>query len=91
MTKRILIKVHGHVQGVFFRHATRRFARRLGISGRVKNLADGSVRIIAEGPEEKLYQLLKFSKKGPEHAKVERVEFEFSKAENKYHGFDYDF
>ena len=91
MKKQIIIKVYGRVQGVFFRHTTRKVARRLGLTGIVKNLLDGSVYIVAEGPEDKLNELLKFSKKGPESADVKRVEFELKEPENKYHGFNYGF
>lgn len=45
--------VRGLVQGVGFRMAVCRWARQLGINGFVRNRADGSVHIIAEGPEEK--------------------------------------
>jgi len=89
--KRIRIKVYGHVQGVFFRYATRKFARRLGLTGYVKNMPDGSVYIEAEGPEEMLKKLMEFSKKGPEQASVERIESEFIKPHNKFSGFEYQF
>ncbi|MFX1340979.1 MAG: acylphosphatase [Promethearchaeota archaeon] len=88
---KIIIKVYGFVQGVFFRYTTRKVARKLGLTGIVKNMADGSVYIEAEGPENKLLELLDFSKKGPKYAKVERVEHEFKESENKYKDFDYDF
>ena len=89
--KRIIINVHGHVQGVFFRYTTRKVARRLGLTGFVKNMGDGSVYIEAEGPEDKLKELLAFSKKGPEHARVERVECEYSEPRNAFSGFEYQF
>lgn len=89
--KRIVIKVFGSVQGVFFRHTTRKFARKLGLTGFVKNMPDGSVYIEAEGPENKLFELLEFSKIGPKYAEVKNVEYEFKKAENRFRGFDYAF
>jgi len=89
--KRIVITIYGLVQGVFFRYTTRKIARRLGLTGVVKNLPDGSVFIEAEGPEDKLLELLEFSKKGPKHAKVDKVKYEFKELENKFKGFDYDF
>ncbi|MFX1395828.1 MAG: acylphosphatase [Promethearchaeota archaeon] len=91
MTKRIVIKVFGRVQGVFFRHTTRKFARRLGVVGRVKNMPDGSVLIIAEGPIEKLNSLLEYSKRGPELARVDKVDFEFSEPLNTFKGFEYEY
>jgi len=89
--KRIIIKVYGHVQGVFFRYSTRKIARRLGLTGFVKNMPDGSVYIVSEGHENKLKELLKFSKKGPEHAWVEKVEFDYKEPKHEYVGFEYLF
>lgn len=89
--KHLTIKVYGLVQGVFFRYTTRKFARKLGLTGFVKNMPDGTVYIEAEGPQDKLYELLEFSKKGPKYAEVENVEYEFSQPKNQFKGFDYAF
>ena len=89
--KRITIKVYGLVQGVFFRYTTRKVARKLGLTGYVKNLNDGSVYIEAEGSEDKLKELLKFAKIGPNSARVDSVEYEYKKAQYKYKGFDYSY
>jgi acylphosphatase len=89
--KRIVIQVYGLVQGVFFRYNTRKIARKLGLTGLVKNLPDGSVYIEAEGPEEKLLDLLKFSRKGPNSARVDNVEYEITEYQSKFKGFEYDF
>ena len=91
MKKRIIIKVYGKVQGVFFRYTTRKIARKLGLTGIVKNMPDGSVFIVAEGPEEKLIKLLEFAKKGPEQAIVDRIEYELNDSKDKYHKFEYGF
>jgi acylphosphatase len=88
---KIRIKVFGYVQGVFFRSATRKLARKLGLTGFVKNLSDGTVYIEAEGPKDKLNELLDFSKRGPKHAHVEKVEHEFIPPTNEFKGFDYSF
>ena len=88
---RIKIKVFGSVQGVFFRYTTRKVAQRLGLDGYVKNLPDGTVYIEAEGSEDKLYELLEFSKKGPKHAQVEKVEHEFTLPTKAFKGFGYEF
>ena len=89
--KRIIINVYGLVQGVFFRYTTRKVARKLGLTGIVKNMPDGSIYIEAEGPENNLLELLEFAKKGPNYAKVEDVKYEFKDLENKFKGFDYGF
>ena len=88
---RIIIKVYGLVQGVFFRYTTQKVARKLGLSGYVKNMSDGSVLIEAEGPEDKLEELLLFSHKGPVNARVDRVEHEFKTPQYEFKGFNYSF
>lgn len=89
--RRIIIKVYGLVQGVFFRYTTRKVARKLGLTGIVKNMPDGSVYIEAEGTEENLSQLLKFAKKGPKYAEVSNVEYEYTTPLHNYKGFEYSF
>ena len=67
----------GEVQGVGFRHAARKIADSLGVAGGVENLADGTVRLVAEGPEDVLKRLLmqiRVSRLGP-HITDERVEW----------------
>jgi len=72
--ERLVAIVHGIVQGVFFRYNTRLVATRLGLTGTVRNLPDGSVEVIAEGPRERVEELLSFLRRGPEAAVVERVD-----------------
>jgi acylphosphatase len=68
------IRVHGRVQGVFYRQSTRHEARRLGITGTVCNNPDGTVSIEAEGPAEALNALLAWCRKGPPAAHVTDIE-----------------
>jgi len=68
--ERIDITVTGRVQGVAFRHHTCRQAEALGLVGWVRNLPDGSVRLVAEGSRLALEQLLKWVSRGPDHAQV---------------------
>ena len=72
--KQIQVHVRGRVQGVFFRASTQREARRLGLTGWVKNRADGGVEFCAEGEEEELKELVAWANKGPSAARVERVD-----------------
>lgn len=65
--------VSGRVQGVFFRAATQETARRLGITGWVRNTADGRVELIACGETEALAALERFLWQGPPQARVEGV------------------
>jgi len=65
--------VSGRVQGVFFRASTRAQAHRLGIAGSARNLADGSVEVIASGADQALRELEDWLWRGPPAARVERV------------------
>lgn len=66
--------VRGIVQGVNFRNNATDQARRLGLTGRVWNAADGSVECIAEGDAEALGRFREWLGRGPRMAQVERVE-----------------
>jgi acylphosphatase len=66
--------VHGIVQGVFFRYNTKLEADRLGLAGTVRNRPDGTVHVVASGPEGRLRELLEWLHRGPERAVVERVD-----------------
>jgi acylphosphatase len=68
------VTIHGRVQGVAFRHHTKLRARELGLAGWVRNRADGSVEVWAEGPPAGVAQLLTWLAIGPPAARVERVE-----------------
>lgn len=72
--KQVHVNVRGRVQGVFFRASTQREARRLGLTGWVKNRTDGAVEILAEGEEDQLKELLSWANRGPTAARVERVD-----------------
>jgi acylphosphatase len=64
----------GRVQGVFFRDSTRREAARRGVSGWVRNTADGTVEAVFEGDAEAVERLVAFVRAGPGHAEVDRVD-----------------
>lgn len=65
--------ISGHVQGVNFRNATKQVADQLGVRGWVKNLEDGRVEAIFEGPREKLLQMIEWCKRGPPASQVEEL------------------
>ncbi len=66
--------IHGRVQGVFFRDSTRREARRRGARGWVRNLGDGTVEAVFEGSPEVVEAMVEFCRRGPEHARVHRLD-----------------
>lgn len=74
MAKQIHCLVRGRVQGVFFRASTQREAKRLGLTGWAKNLADGTVEVVAEGEDDSLKEFLGWLQRGPTAARVERVD-----------------
>ncbi|UOR04032.1 acylphosphatase [Hymenobacter aerilatus] len=67
-------RIHGHVQGVFFRQSAKQEARLLGLTGYARNNEDSTVTIEAEGPAEALDKLAAWCQHGPSTARVERVE-----------------
>lgn len=71
--KRVHLVVSGRVQGVCFRLYTVREAKRLGLSGWVRNLRSGDVEVLAEGDEAALKDLERWCRKGPAHAVVTDV------------------
>ena len=74
---RIVALVEGRVQGVGFRFFVRDRAHSLGLSGTVRNLPGGSVRVEAEGSRESLEALIQELNQGPPAARVERVGVEW--------------
>jgi acylphosphatase len=62
------------VQGVGFRWFVARHARSLGLRGYARNLPNGSVEVVVDGPEESLPQLERLLRAGPANAQVEHVE-----------------
>ncbi len=81
--------IHGRVQGVYFRFATKKKAGELGVTGTVRNLPGGtSVEVIAEGDSTQLEALLEFLKEGPHGARVTKTEVSHSAFTGSYTGFE---
>jgi len=73
MTSAVQVVVHGRVQGVGFRYSALRQAAGLGLTGWVRNLADGSVECWLEGPEPDIAAMLEWLGIGPAYARVRGV------------------
>lgn len=87
MNERLEAIVSGRVQMVMYRDYAARKARALGIVGEVKNMSDGTVRIIAEGPRTALQQYLKKLHEGSLFSRVDRVEEVFKEASGTCRSF----
>ena len=87
MNSRVHIFVSGKVQGVFFRSSTKYMAEKLGLSGWVRNLADGRVEAIFEGNKEAVEKMVGWCRKGPEYARVTGIEVVAEDHTGEFNGF----
>lgn len=85
--KRVIIKVFGKVQGVFFRHSTKLMALEFGLTGFVRNELDSSVLIVAEGEVEKINELIKWARIGPPGAEVKDLEIKWEQYKGEFDDF----
>ena len=69
------VQISGRVQGVGFRYATQREARRLGLDGWVRNCADGSVEAQICGSIDSIQHMLEWLRTGPATAHVTQLSF----------------
>ena len=74
MPRRAHVIVSGRVQGVGFRFYTRETARRCAVVGFVRNLPDGRVEAVFEGPDEAVESVVSWCRSGPPGSRVETVE-----------------
>ena len=85
--KRTHLLVSGRVQGVFFRDSAHKKAKELGLTGWVKNLANGQVEAVFEGDEAASDEMIAWFRQGPAFAKVD----DFKIIEDDYRGDFKDF
>ncbi len=85
--KHLNIKVKGKVQGVFYRATTKAVADQLGVKGFVKNEADGSVYIEAEGEAVMIESFLEWCQEGPDRAQIDHIESNEGEMKN-YRNFE---
>ncbi|MEM1043292.1 MAG: acylphosphatase [Bacteroidota bacterium] len=89
--ERLVVEVHGHVQGVGFRYFTRGVARKLNIRGLVRNDPNGIVTVVAEGPSEALNEFLSALHQGPDLAEVDEVDESWEAARGRFDGFSIEY
>lgn len=85
--KQVHLWISGFVQGVGYRANTRHHARKLGLTGWVKNLQDGRVEALVQGPEEKLIQLIRLCEKGSYFSQVKNIVVEWEEITEKFDEF----
>jgi acylphosphatase len=74
---RLRAHIRGRVQGVAYRAHAREEGRRLGLQGWVRNRDDGTVELVAEGPRERLEEMLLWCRRGPRFARVDAVDIDW--------------
>ncbi len=84
---RVQIIISGDVQGVFYRAHTEEKARELGLTGWVANESDGTVQVVAEGPENKVSDLVDWCHGGPSTAKVDKVKADYETYTGEFEDF----
>jgi len=73
MSKAVAVRVTGRVQGVSYRWYALQEARRLGVTGWIRNEPDGSVTGHVEGDDEAVDALVEWCRRGPAGARVRDV------------------
>jgi len=86
MTIRRRVRIHGRVQGVFFRDTCRRRAWGLEVSGWVRNTDDGGVEAVFEGEPDAVDQMVAWCRHGPSGAVVSGIDVA-SESPQGDHGF----
>jgi len=81
----------GRVQGVGFRFFVRDHAARLGVKGWVRNQADGSVEIHAEGRKDILDDFIDIVRDGPRFGRVSDLDIEWIEPDNRYVSFNIEY
>jgi acylphosphatase len=84
---RARIVISGMVQGVAYRQSAVWEAERLGLRGWVRNLPDGRVEALAEGPRERVESLVAWCWRGPPAARVSGVAVTWSEARGDLQAF----
>lgn len=86
--QRLTILISGKVQGVYYRASAAKKAEELGVTGYAKNLPDGRVELVAEGPQTALTALRQWCSEGPPAAKVDSTDTTESPATGEFTRFE---
>jgi len=88
---RVRLIIEGRVQGVWFRESTRKQAEVLGVQGWVRNRREGTVEVVAEGPEESVKKLVAWCHQGPPSARVSRVRESAEAYQGEFTSFEVEY
>lgn len=88
MSARAEVRFRGKVQGVHFRDFTRRFAKKMGVNGWVRNLPDGSVEAVFEGEGDSINEVIRLLTEEHPYAQVDHVDIIWSPAKGSFERFD---
>ena len=83
----VRLLVTGKVQGVYFRFNMQQVAMKNSVVGWVRNLPDGNVEALLEGNKEDINQVVRWSKIGPENARVDQVKMDYGQYTGEYKDF----
>ena len=85
---RAMLKIHGRVQGVFYRQTAKETAVRLALTGWVRNCPDGSFEAVFEGPKPVVDQAIEWCRQGPPAARVTDVIVSWEDFDGEFVGFE---
>jgi acylphosphatase len=85
---RARVLIEGRVQGVAFRWETQRAAAKHQVRGWVRNLPDGSVEAVFEGPRPQVDAILDWCRRGPAISRVDAVDVEWEDYQGEFEGFE---
>ena len=85
---RAKVLLEGRVQGVGLRYHTQEKALELGLTGMVRNLTDGRVEVICEGPSEQIEALLTWFQVGPPQARIDTIALRYEEPEGRFSTFN---
>ena len=91
MKTNVYVKIHGKVQGVWFRASTKQKAEQLGLTGWVRNTDDGCVEAVFEGGEKQVQDMIQWCYQGPPLSKVKNVEVKNQNPTNNFDSFSVEY
>ena len=86
--KQANLLISGFVQGVGYREFVKSKARKLGLTGWVRNLSDNRVEVLAQGEQDSLKRFIKICENGPFLADVKNIAIEWQDPQEQFESFD---